>query len=145
MTEKLNKSNFLKSISSAITYIGVVVTFYFSWVDSPKLGYNYFVPNFMAEWVDKEVNYNMRTAVPLLIVGFFSGLTLVIHQKNRYSWVCTWLVLALLVSLAEIGQLFLPLRSFDIRDVFWGTLGAGFGLLLVFFARLLLKKKKAYI
>jgi glycopeptide antibiotics resistance protein len=36
------------------------------------------------------------------------------------------------VCIAEVGQYFLPSRSMDIQDVFWGVLGAGIGLFFVY-------------
>ncbi|GEM_PF-6859402 len=103
------------------------------------------MPNFVAKWADMEVNYNIRTAIPLLVVGLCTGLILVVYKKSSYSWFLSWLVLTALVFVAELGQLFLPLRSFDLGDVIWGAFGAGFGLLLVLIGKFLSKKIKHFL
>lgn len=46
-------------------------------------------------------------------------------------WLITWLGLVAIVTLAEAGQLLLPLRHFDWGDIGWGAVGAAVGLVLV--------------
>jgi VanZ family protein len=54
--------------------------------------------------------------------------------KNRPLrwWLYSWLGFIAVVSIAEFGQLFLPHRVFDWRDIVWGTIGAIIGLVTAF-------------
>jgi glycopeptide antibiotics resistance protein len=113
---------------------------YFSWISSPRLGWNAYVPNWIALWADKQDNYNFRTAIPFVFLGFTSGILIVFNKATHNWWLRSWLVQSLLVTIVELGQLFRPLRSFDVIDIAWGMAGSGFSLLLVYGFSKLLKK-----
>jgi len=57
-----------------------------------------------------------------------------IYFKNTVlnTWFFAWLILFGVVLLAEAGQFFLPSRSPDFEDLFWGGIGAAIGLTLTF-------------
>lgn len=103
---------------------GMLMVFYFSWIHSPKLSINNLVPLWLGSWADKHSNFNLRTAVPLCALGIVLSSLLALKKAKFKFWLSTWIVLTVLVCIAELGQLVLPLRVFDIADIFWGSLGA---------------------
>ena len=122
--------------------IGALVVFYLSWIYSPRFEYNQFVPSWLARWADKEENYNTRTALPLFFLGIISGLFLMFKKMKLRLWLYTWLILTLVVLIAELGQFLLPLRSSDWKDVYWGSLGAAIGLLVTYLFKFILNIKR---
>lgn len=125
-----------------VLIFGIVVVLYFSWIKSPRFEYNQWVPSFLAKWADKHENDNVRTAVPLVFLGLVTGSYLIYRKLPKHKWLICWLGLSVLVVIAELGQLFLPLRSPDFKDVYWGALGAGLGLGFMFIIKPLFFKIK---
>lgn len=115
-----------------VTIIGVALVFYLSWLPQPKLGLNWFIPKWLATWADAHKNETVRTGVPFILLGIVISIYLLLLKSNWFSWLASWLVLSIVVLLAEIGQLYLPHRSFDWWDVCWGSAGAMFGLVVSF-------------
>lgn len=74
---------------------------------------------------------NLRTAIPLVFLGVFSGIWLVLKRHKWPGWIGVWATLVLVVAIAEVGQLVLPRRHFDWGDIVWGALGAGVGMAIV--------------
>jgi VanZ family protein len=105
---------------------------YFSWISSPRLAWNAYVPNWIAYWADKQENDNFRTAIPFLFLGFMSGILIIFSKAKHKWWIRSWLIQVLLVMVVELGQLFRPLRSFDVMDIVWGMVGSGLSLFLVY-------------
>jgi VanZ family protein len=66
---------------------------------------------------------------------------LLIEQKKRAVTV-TFIFCVLLAILDEIHQIFVPGRSAEVRDVLIDTLGACFGLGIVWGANMIIKKVK---
>lgn len=112
--------------------IGLILIVYFSWISSPRLSWNAYVPNWIAHWADKEENYNFRTAIPFVFLGCMSGILIIINNAKHSWWFRSWFIHVLLVAIVELGQLFRPLRSFDVIDIVWGMVGSGSGLLLMY-------------
>lgn len=121
--------------------IGMLLVLYLSWVSSPAIGKMVFMPSWISSWVDSYRFGAVRTAVPLVALGVLAGMYLNYEKKTVRWWYAVWILLSLLVLLAELGQHFRPMRRFDIRDIFWGSSGAALGLHIVFF----LKEVKSYI
>jgi hypothetical protein len=113
-----------------LTLLGIALVFYLSWLPQPKLGLNWFIPNWLATWADTNSNGALRTGVPFVILGILIGTGLKIKGYPWYTWAAFWLVLTLVVLIAEFGQFYLPYRSFDVWDVVWGATGAVVGLAL---------------
>ncbi len=99
----------------------VFCIFYFSWVPSPALGQTGMLPLWLAEWTD--ANYNLRTAVPFLILGIVSVL---LHFKK--TLVLRMGILGAFV--VESVQLLLPQRNFDMADVAFAVIGLIVGILI---------------
>ncbi|GAA4817003.1 VanZ family protein [Litoribaculum gwangyangense] len=119
--------------------VGLILIVYFSWISSPRLAWNAYVPDWIAYWADKQENYNFRTAIPFVFLGCISGMLIVMTEAYYLWWLRSWLMQVLLVLIVELGQLFRPLRSFDIMDIIWGMVGSGLGLLFMYAVSKLLK------
>lgn len=114
----------------------VALVLYLSWIPDPKLVKVNFIPNWISRWADEEIFEDIRTGVPLLLLGFFVGLLPIVGPSENISrWFITWLLLTALVILAELGQLFLPKRAFSLADIGWGSGGALLGLTLAAIAK----------
>jgi VanZ family protein len=112
---------------------------YLSLISSPRLSWNAYVPKWIAHWADKQENDNFRTAIPFVLLGLTSGILIALNKANRRWWFRSWLIQVLLVILVELGQLFRPLRSFDVMDIVWGMVGSGLSLILVYHLSKVLK------
>ncbi|WP_111307963.1 hypothetical protein [Confluentibacter sediminis] len=113
--------------------IGALIVLYLSWVSSPKIGGNVLIPSWIAYWVDAYRYNEIRTAVPMVFLGVLSGFMILSNKLDKKTWgIIAWLSLTVLISIAEIGQYFRPMRSFDLKDIAWGSIGSGFGLLVAF-------------
>ncbi len=108
--------------------IGTGLIFLLSWLPDPGLGNYKFLPDWLARWTDAQVNDNIRTAVPLVFLGFVAGGWLALKKRPFPWWFGVWSGLVGVVLIAEIGQLFLPARNFDWGDVAWGAVGSLVGM-----------------
>jgi len=107
----------------AISLLGLI--FYFSWVPDPAMQDQKWLPRWLRTWADRYDQ--LRTAVPLVPLGFIGGLYLAWRRSPLPHWLLLWCTLSNLVLLAELGQVLLPRRRFDLMDVFWGSAGAAVG------------------
>ena len=108
-----------------LALISVLVSYY-SWLPSPNLRNEQYLPAWLSTWAD--AHWNMRTAVPFLLGGVLVGLLGEI--KHIFKFIIQWLLFfTLLVVLAEVGQIWLPNRSFDTHDIAYGIMGAALGLI----------------
>ena len=108
----------------AILLLSILVLYY-SWLTEPSFSNESYLPQWLITWTD--YYGRIRTAVPFFILGFFGYL----FNKNSFkAFVLLISYSFLLVLLAEIGQLFLPLRFPDWADVILGTLGGIVGFLI---------------
>jgi VanZ family protein len=97
---------------------------YYSWLTEPSFKNESYLPAWLIEWTD--LHGQARTAVPFFLMGFLGFL----FHENRLKAFLRFVVFSFfLVLIAELGQLFLPLRFPDIMDIFYGILGGtlGFG------------------
>lgn len=126
--------------------LGIGIVFYLSWLPQPRLSAHWFMPGWLGKWTDASGNENLRTAVPFLFLGGFSGLWLVVKNKPFRNWVIAFALLLLVATIAELGQLLLPQRTCDVGDILWGAAGSFAGLsfveLVTFLATLLAKQPK---
>lgn len=107
---------------------GFSMVLYLSWLYEPTIGSSWFIPSGLARWVDAGKNDTLRTGVPFIFIGLLAGFWLLENRKLFKTWLLFWFLMIIIVLIAETGQIFLPLRSFDWMDVAWGAIGAAFGL-----------------
>ena len=108
----------------------VFVIFYYSWIPNPVLSENKVLPSVIFKWAD--TYFNLRTAVPFFLLSLLSFP--ILSLKNPFFALKTnFSVSLLLVLSAEIGQLFVPNRHFDIKDIIYGLLGSYVGFTLRYF------------
>jgi glycopeptide antibiotics resistance protein len=116
---------------------GVLLTLYLSWIPQPDLSKLWYMPVWLGRW--SNAHDTLRTAVPFIYLGLFSGALLYLKKRPFRWWFYSWLGFVALVSIAEFGQVFLPHRVFDWRDIVWGTLGAIIGLVTAFLISICVK------
>lgn len=124
-------SSFIRSsmrIPILLIVLGIALVFYLSWIPSPYMKFVWFLPDWIASWADVRQNGDLRTAVPFVFLGFFTGFLLIRLSSPWYWWLFACLGLSLVAVIAEVGQLALPNRYFSWDDIEWGTAGAVIGL-----------------
>lgn len=105
-----------------VVTIGICILF-FSWLPLPDIGSLPIFPKVIGKWINHFGN--LRTAIPFFLVALLLEFSL--ENTPRYrKWISPGSFL--LVTLAEVGQLLLPKRHFDVWDIFWGTAGAVAGI-----------------
>ena len=132
MMEK-KPEKYVQIIGFTLFAIGIALIFLFSWKTNPNVGEYSFLPDWLINWADQYRNNRKRTGVPFIFLGFLAGAYLIyIKQKSLRFWILTGVILVLTVIIAELGQYFIPSRDPDPKDVLWGSIGAGIGLLPIF-------------
>lgn len=107
--------------------LGTVLVLYLSWLPDPDFKAHWYFPTWLMQWTNK--HGQLRTAVPFLLLGFL--IELFLNSTTRFHQrVLIWFGLLLIVTLAEVGQLFLPNRHFDCMDIFYGGAGAALGIMV---------------
>jgi VanZ family protein len=82
------------------------------------LGQETALPQWILDW--SNTYFNVRTAIPFLAIGYL----LALNQKSYVAFsICLFIV-----CIAEAGQLYLPGRNADLKDVFYGALGTIIGI-----------------
>ena len=111
-----------------LTLITLIISlvFYFSWIPNPNIGLKPYFPHWLGAWTNK--NGNLRTAVPFIFLGALLELGFVNIEENWKKRINILILLTVIVFIAELGQLFLPQRHFDIADILWGIFGSMIGL-----------------
>lgn len=109
-------------------FIGMILIFILSWQTNPNLKGSIFIPSWIYQWTDRMENATVRTGVPFLVLALFIGIWFCIRDVKDILFLYVWIALFIVVTIAEVGQHFIPSRSFDLRDIFWGTLGSSLGL-----------------
>lgn len=112
----------LRCLCIIAVLILVFSVFFFSWLPHPSFRELPFFPSWLVRWTDEYEN--LRTAIPFIPLSIF--LKVITHTSNgKNLWICF-----ALAFFAELGQLWLPLRSFDFGDILYALLGAIVGLFL---------------
>lgn len=108
--------------------LGIALVLYLSWVPNPDLHFVRFIPNWIVQWTNEQANEDLRTAVPFVGIGLLAGSLLSRQSDNLLHWLAIWLLLIGVVTIAEVGQLWLPKRHFSWVDIEWGATGSLAGL-----------------
>lgn len=114
-----------------LLFLLIVVVFYFSWLPDPSFINENYLPKWIINWSNQ--NYNLRTAVPFLAVGFL--LEAYGDDKNsneaynckKINIIQNIVISAIIVCIAEGGQFLIQKRSPDFTDVFYGITGSIIG------------------
>ncbi len=116
--------------------IGLIFSvFYYSWLPQPSFKSEKYLPTWLVIWTD--TNGIIRTSVPFFLLGFIGSLL----RNNEFSSKKLFLILMGVLLLAELGQLFLPNRKFDVLDIVAGMLATIVGQLAgLVFKKVLLKR-----
>ncbi len=128
LASKLMSKNLLFYL---LLLVGAGLVLYLSWMPVPKMAQVWFIPGKVASWADENRNDTIRTAVPLVGLGWLIGGWLALQNRPWWQWPLAGAALAGLVVLAEVGQLFEASRSFDFGDIGWGIAGGVVGLGMV--------------
>lgn len=111
-------------VGAALLVIGMV--FYLSWIPDPRFGNLGWLPAWLSDWADEYGR--LRTAVPFLPLGLLAGSALYFGQRKKADWAWTLLALTGVVTIAELGQILLPKRVADWRDIVCGAMGSAAGM-----------------
>ena len=124
----MKKSFILRSLSFFVAILLLVVgIFAASWADNSSMTALQWLPQEVGQWADREPNF--RTAFPFVGLAFF--LALIFFEWSRPWGAVLAVILSLLVlAAAEVGQLALPGRTADWKDIGWGSVGIASGLLI---------------
>lgn len=119
---RMSKSFGLVILGLAVVMLGLVLVV--SWAPESQMTKLHWLPRWVAALADHDPN--IRTAVPfipvalLLVLGF---------SWSGFKWPMLWSVMVsgACLSLSEFGQMFLPQRTADVRDLMWGGIGIAVG------------------
>ena len=118
----------MKWLKWVLIFFFLVVVFYFSWIPDPNLIHTGYFPKEWKYWIDDLKNF--RTIYPFIGLGFF-GQSAFKKLGKLEAFLGVILLSLIIVSLAELGQLLLPERHFDWKDILYGFLGACLGVCLL--------------
>ncbi|WP_149304358.1 VanZ family protein [Pareuzebyella sediminis] len=108
--------------------LGILLILGLSWRSDPNLKGLPFMPLWIYSWADTYRFSAIRTAVPFLGLGTIIGFWLLIRKASFFQFVMAWAILIGVVTVAELGQYFIPSRDVDLKDIFWGGIGGFSGL-----------------
>lgn len=108
--------------------VGALLVFWLSWLPSPEIGNVLPFPDWLKIWTNK--NMNLRTAVPFVFLGFLAEIAVQRLPQKNLGRVLAFFILLIVVSVAEVGQIWLPKRHFDWGDIAYGIMGSAFGMSL---------------
>lgn len=105
--------------------IGII--FYFSRLLDPRFLNETYLPNWLLE--RRERYYNLRTAIPFItfwyLLEYYSAELSSLEMSNiNFKYVRNVSIVAAVVCIAELVQLFIQKRSQDVLDVFFGISGS---------------------
>jgi glycopeptide antibiotics resistance protein len=136
----------MKIILPLLVLVCISAFFYFSWLPSPDLETETYLPSWLWDW--SNYYYNLRTAVPFVALGFLLEMASRIKDpispfsKSRPLFIQNISISAVVVCIAEGGQFLIQNRIPHFMDIFFGILGSGIGSLGFYVLQLLTKFKR---
>jgi hypothetical protein len=109
----------------------VLIIFYYSWLPDARLGKETYLPLWLLNW--SNTYFNLRTAIPFVALGFLLEAwasiptQFFIVQSSSPFRICTTLIAAVVVCVAEGGQFLVLNRNPDSLDLVYGILGSTCG------------------
>lgn len=119
--------------------IGSIGVLYLSWLSNPNIGSQPYFPRPVGHWINE--NWNLRTAVPFIFLAALAELNFVENKAHLYRRTVIAAGLLVLVVLAEVGQLFIANRHFDVGDILWGFWGSMVGIAVGYLGKLIFINK----
>lgn len=135
-----------KKIVLFLLLIVIGIVFYFSWLSDPSLQSETYLPKWILNW--SNYNYNLRTAIPFLAVGFLlEAYTQHMSSNKKYhnqnsNFMQNLGIATIIVCVAEAGQFLIQKRSPDVMDVFFGIMGSFIGGLGYYLASIVINSKR---
>ncbi|QBN19596.1 VanZ family protein [Flavobacterium nackdongense] len=129
----------LKKILLGLLLLVIIAVFYFSWLPDPTFKNETYLPKWLVDWGNN--NYNVRTAIPFLGLGFLLEAYAQpkrinkINSNNYLGLLKNIAIAAVIVCIAEAGQFFIQKRNQDLADVFYGIVGSSIGAAVYNFLR----------
>lgn len=114
----------MKIIKGIIAILFILIIFYLSWLRNANFERIGFIPKWLNDW--SNIHGQLRTAVPFIPLGFLLNT----YKKKWIISLTGLLICFLVVCIAEIGQFFIITRVTDTVDIFFGVVGALFGMVL---------------
>ena len=114
----------MKIVKASIATLFILIIFILSWLKNANFENISFIPNWLNNW--SNIHGQLRTAIPFIPLGFLLNT----YKKKWIVSLLGLLICFLVVCIAEIGQLLIPTRVFDIVDIFFGIIGSLFGMVL---------------
>ena len=108
---------------------------YFSWIPTSSMSSSSLLPTWLANWLDLESMMNIRTAIPMVGWGLISCIYLKLNRSFIYTVFLSFLSAFILLSIAEVGQYFIPTRHADPSDIAWGLIGNSVGIFIYYITR----------
>lgn len=97
---------------------------YYSWLPEPSFDNEIYMPLWLVKFTNE---YGiLRTGIPFILLG----VNIVILRVKNLNYFKNFIILLTLLLIAELGQLFLPHRHFDIADILIGTIAIVIGLFI---------------
>lgn len=120
-------------------FVGIL---YYSWIPSPSLASENYLPFWLRKW--SNIYFNLRTAVPFVGLGFLLEVWTFIAPKKQSrkkinSRIVNIIIAVITVSVAETGQFFITSRHPDSMDLLFGIMGSVLGIFLFDVTKLLFK------
>lgn len=116
-----------------LLFVVIGTVFYFSWLSDPSLSSETYLPRWLLNWSNQ--NYNLRTAVPFLALGFLLEIYTQhtsldkLNNNKKLNFIQNIVFAVIIVCVAEGGQFIIQNRSPDLADVFFGIAGSIIGAL----------------
>ncbi|MBC7846300.1 MAG: VanZ family protein [Flavobacterium sp.] len=135
-----------KKIVLFLLLLVIAAVFYFSWLTDPSLESETYLPKWLKNWSNE--NYNLRTAIPFIVVGFLLEVYTQHLSSNKFNhdknsnFMQNLGIATIIVCIAEGGQFLIQKRNPDLMDVFFGILGSFIGGLGYYLLDLVLNFKR---
>ncbi len=123
-----------KKIVLLLLFFVIGLVFYYSWLPDPNMRSETYLPQWLLDW--SNYNFNLRTAIPFVAFGYLleaytkSKISNQANENTNFIFMQNLGLAAVVVFIAECGQLLIKRRNPDIMDIYFGILGSLIGALM---------------